>query len=170
MNCPKVIIVVEDRYAKEAIRKLLIKRQISCFDVQYLPICSTKFSRIISAHQDYGRHIIIVADAELENPTEKETQIRDKHGLHSNNVDIIIVDPCMEALACIALGLNGCRNKPCDAGPLFSVKEYYKNIHRKDYKKRFLEKLLLEADDKNNLEKVYEFKKLINKINKNYEN
>jgi hypothetical protein len=164
LGCPKVIIVVEDRYAVDAVRELLRRRRIGCFDVQHLQVCSSKFSRIVSAHQELGRHVVVVVDAELERPEEREGRIRSEHGLPEDSSDIVVVDPCMEALACTALGLKGCREKPCSRGPLAAVQEYYRNTHRRDYRKRLLRRLLLEADEKGGLERVEEFRRLLEAV------
>ncbi|ALL01422.1 hypothetical protein Pyrde_1376 [Pyrodictium delaneyi] len=161
----RVVLVVEDRYAKRALELLLGRRGLHCFMVLHLPVCSAKMTRIVSAHLRSGRRVVILVDAELGRASERERSVREKHRL-GGDVEVIAIDPCMEALACTALGLRGCRDKPCNGGPVRAVNEYWRRIHRRDYEKRFLPQLLLEADNAGSLEKVDEFRRLLGAVAK----
>jgi len=158
----KVFIVVEDTYARYALERVLKRHSVnlSKVEIRHLAICSSKMSRIIGAHIRAGNHVIIIADAEREPRVQREQWVRQRHGLGSQ-VDIIVVDPCMEAPACEALGLRGCRGKPCGDGPLQAVNTYWRRRHGRDYDKRFLPSLLLEADEKGSLSNVLEFNRLL---------
>ena len=158
----RVFIVVEDTYAPHALRQVLRRRGFSLNSIVIvrLEVCSRKMERIVKAHIMQGSRVVVIADAEQEQPRHRERWIREKHGLGSS-ADIIIVAPCMEALACEALGLRGCREKPCSNGPLQAVNTYWRRRHGRDYDKRFLPNLLQEADTGNRLDQVPEFKKLI---------
>ena len=156
----KVFIVVEDVYAPPALRHILRKRGIHNAIINHLGICSKKMERVVRAHLREGRHVVIIADAEQEHVKNKEKWIRESHKL-GNNVTIIVIDPCIEALACEALGLKGCREKPCNNGPIRAIDTYFRREKNKEYQKRLLPLLLKEADKDNKLDQVPEFKKLI---------
>ena len=158
----KVFIVVEDTYAPHALKRVLRKRSpnLAGIEVVHLNVCSKKMERIVKAHIKQGSRVVIIADAEHMQAKLREEQIRKRHGL-SSNVKIIIADPCMEALACEALGLRRCREKPCGEGPLSEVKVYWRRKHGRDYDKRFLPDLFSEADGSSNrLDRVPEFREL----------
>ncbi len=104
--------------------------------------------------------MIIVADAEDAPAAAREEEIRRKHNL-GRGVHVIVVDPCMEALACEALRLKGCRVKPCSRGPLAAVNEYWRRRRGRSYRKNMLRRLLEEADRGGRLGRVAEFRRLL---------
>jgi len=158
----KIFIVVEDAYAPYALERILKRYNvdISKIEIRHLMVCSSKMARIVKGHIKAGNHVIIIVDAEYESSREKEQWVRQKHGL-CDQVDIIVVDPCIEAIACEALGLRGCRDKPCDNGPLRAINIYWHRKYGKDYDKRFLASLMLEADREGCLGSVPEFNMLL---------
>jgi len=110
--------VVEDVYAVDALRHLPARHgvRIPRGRIARLHACSAKMERIVHAHLAEERTVIIVADAEDAPAAARESEIRQKHDL-GRRAYVIVVDPCMEALACEALRLKGCRVKPCSPGP-----------------------------------------------------
>ena len=100
----------------------------------------------------------MLADAEEEDPAEREHWIRTRHGL-PQDVPVIVVEPRIEAIACQALGLQGCRDKPCRQGPMAAVDAYWRRRRRRGYRKRMLPLLLEEAAGR--LTRVPEARRLI---------
>ncbi|WP_338248364.1 hypothetical protein [Pyrodictium abyssi] len=121
-------------------------------------------TRIVRAHLGSGRRVVILVDAELGRAGERERSVREKHRL-GGGAEVIAVGPCMEALACTAPGLRGCRDKPCSRGPVRAVNEYWRR-RRRDCEKCFLPQLLLEADGAGGLEKAEEFRRLLEAVSK----
>ncbi len=161
MTSRRVFIAVEDHYAVPALRVFLRTRGVHASNVivAHLPPRSPKMQRIVQAHLRQGSHVVIIVDAEDRPPTEVKQWIAEKHGVP--NDDVIVVDPCMEALACEALGLKNCRAKPCRAGPLRSIDEYWRRVHRRRYEKRFLPTLFSEAAAQGALDEVPEVARLL---------
>ncbi len=147
MTRARVFIAVEDVYAVRAISDLLHRRGLSLENivVAHLPPCSSKMQRVINAHAARGSRIIVIVDAENLPSEEVERRVREKHSPVNTRIEVIAVDPCMEAIACEALGLKNCRVKPCSRGPLSSVNEYWRRRHGRDYEKRFLPRLFADA-------------------------
>lgn len=163
MKRRNVFIAVEDVYAVQALRELLTRHCPEAVDrvvVRHLPPCSGKMTRIIRGHLEQGSHVIILVDAEAEDPDRREEYIRNAHRLRRDRVDVIVFDPCIEAPLCEALGLRNCRLRPCGSGPLESVREYWRRVHHRDYEKRLLVLLLREADSRGGLCGTVEFSRL----------
>ena len=161
----KKIVIVEDTYARHALEQALRRRGLNLRDIYvvHIPVCSTKMERMARSYKALGTKVIVVADAENEQPESRERWIRSRHNL-ANDSAVIIVDPCMEALACIALGLRGCRSKPCSNGPLAAVDAYWRRKRRRGYAKRMLSVLFRDADNAGGLERAPEFRRLLEEL------
>ena len=72
--------------------------------------------------------------------------MRGRHRLDPS-VEVIVFDPCIEAPLCEALGLRGCRVRPCGNGPIRSLDEYLRRRSERGYAKRLLPILFQEASD-----------------------
>ncbi len=144
----RVMVFTEDAYGREAIKvlaKILGLRSIGKRSVQFVEKCSQKMHRFVEAasrSQDVAK-VIILVDAESRSAEEVKQEIKRKHvPPWTNKVRVIVVTPCLEVWACVALGLSGCHEQPADVGALRAVKEYFKRTHGIDYKKKFLPRLM----------------------------
>ena len=158
----RAFIAVEDVYAVHALRRLIASKRTAARStvVAHLPPCSSKMSRVIHAQLKQGARVVVLIDAEDGDPREKEEWLRHIHNL-GPEIEIIVFDPCIEAPLCEALGLRNCREKPCRAGPLRSVDEYWHRTRGRGYAKRLLPLLLLEAEARGRLDSTPEFRRLL---------
>ncbi len=154
------LLIVEDVYAPRALERMLRRLGLEPPTILRLPPCSGKMERVARAHLEAGSRLAVLADAEEEDPAEKEHWIRTRHRLPPH-VPVIVADPCIEAIACQALGLRGCRDKPCRRGPVAAVDAYWRRRRRRGYRKRMLPLLLEEAAATGQLTLVPEARRLL---------
>ncbi len=153
----RIFISVDDRRGTRAIEYLI--KQIDRGDminavVKSLMPCSSKMTRILNAAIRSYDHVIVLTDAETNNPEELAQIIIGKHGLDAENVKVIPVKPCIESWPCSILGLKNCNRSPCSEGPVASLNNYMKKHHRRDYKKKYLYDVFMEAFHECNCEEL----------------
>jgi hypothetical protein len=141
----RTVVVVEDVYARSVLEAMLRRLAGGAPRVIHLMPCSNKMERVIRGHLADGRKVVVLLDAESQDPRERERWLREAHRLDSR-VEVNVFDPCIEAAACEALGLHGCRDRPCKNGPILAVDAYWRRTGRGRYRKRLLGRLLREAE------------------------
>ncbi len=137
----RIYIVVEDMYAKEAIKTLLKTFNLwkpRDFEIRSFPICSNKMKRIVKAALENFDKVVVLVDSETRDPREVEQEIKEKHLGFSQKGRIIVVTPCLEEWPCKVLSLKNCDVAPCSLGPIKALKEYWKQRHGRDYEKKLL--------------------------------
>ena len=142
-----IMVFTEDSYGRKAIESLISALDINVkVNVRRIEICSQKMSKLVRAASKHFSKVIILVDAENRRAEEVERNIRRRHvPSWADKVRVIVVTPCLEVWACVALGLSGCHEQPADVGALRSVKEYFRRRHGINYKKKFLPCLMRDA-------------------------
>ena len=118
MNPCKVYFIIDNRYAKELIKKLMSIIRDKFVNVGINPhisspvnVCNDKMGRFIEWGLEEGYCVIIVVDTEGVKPDEVKERIISKHfkdlGINDyNRVKIILAHPCLEAWLAELLNLN----------------------------------------------------------------
>ncbi len=148
MGRVRVFISIDDLRGVRAIEYLVNKidynRKIDVTVKSLMP-CSNKMTRILKAASIEYDYVIVLTDAETDNPDKKKHEIIVKHKLISENIKVIPIKPCIESWPCGVLGLKNCERPPCREGPIGSLNTYMRTRHRKGYEKKYLRLLFEEV-------------------------
>jgi hypothetical protein len=118
MNPCEVYFIIDNKYAKELIKKLMSIIRDKFVNVGINPhisspvnVCNDKMGRFIEWGLEEGYCVIIVVDTEGVKPDEVKERIISKHfkdlGINDyNRVKIILAHPCLEAWLAELLNLN----------------------------------------------------------------
>jgi len=117
MNPCEVYFIIDNKYAKELIKKLMsiIRNELANVGIAYISrpvnVCSNKMGRFIEEGLKESHCVIIIADTEGVKPDEVRERIVNKHfkdlGINDyNQVKIILAHPCLEAWLAELLNLN----------------------------------------------------------------
>ena len=117
MNPCEVYFIIDNRYAKELIKKLMsiIRNELANVGIAYISrpvnVCSNKMGRFIEERLNESHCVIIIADTEGVEPDEVGERIVNKHfkdlGINDyNRVKIILAHPCLETWLAELLNLN----------------------------------------------------------------
>jgi hypothetical protein len=117
MNPCKVYFIIDNRYAKELIKKLMsiIRNELANIGIAYISrpvnVCSNKMRSYIKEGLKESHCVIIIADTEGVEPDEARERIINEHvkdlGINDpNRVKIILAHPCLEAWLAELLNLN----------------------------------------------------------------
>jgi hypothetical protein len=150
MNPCEVYFIIDNKYAKELIKKLMsiirdkfVNVGIDPYISSPVNVCSDKMRRFIEWGLERGYCIIIVVDTEGVKPDEVRERIINEHvkdlGINDpNRVKIILAHPCLEAWLAELLNLNVGNAINCK-----DVKDTIKHrLNMKDYDSYLLPNLI----------------------------
>ena len=117
MNPCEVYFIIDNRYAKELIKKLMsiIRNELANVGIAYISrpvnVCSNKMGRFIEEGLNESHCVIIIADTEGVEPDEVRERIINEHVKDlrindPNRVKIILAHPCLEVWLAELLNLN----------------------------------------------------------------
>jgi hypothetical protein len=117
MNPCEVYFIIDNKYAKELIKKLMsiIRNELANVGIAYISrpvnVCSNKMGRFIEEGLNESHCVIIIADTEGVKPDEVRERIINEHVKDlrindPNRIKIILAHPCLEAWLTELLNLN----------------------------------------------------------------